>query len=230
MRKFLTLCVLMASAPHLVAAEGSAIRPESCVRLATAQYDNCSITNVFRCGDDAAPFWIESLDADNILTVETRNSDHGSQTLDFVGQGVTIRMAQTKAHPRDTITNGTAEDTVTGEFEIFGLSRPIFGQTTYGYAGETAEIAGVTFARIAFNGSISLPPPMPEMTGAGTYIYSDALDLMVEETVTFDADFGESYRLAHLSLSGQDGFGDETPGYGCGQLSLLRPSATGAPA
>jgi hypothetical protein len=222
MRNVLILACLTATAQPATAQEAT-LRPESCARLATVQYDNCSITNIFRCGDGVAAFWIESLDADDILTVETRNADHGSETLDFVGQGVSIRMTQTKAHPRDTITNGTADDSITGEFQIFGMSRPIVGQTSYGYAGEETVLAGVTFARIAFNGSVTLPPPMPAMTGGGTYLYSEDLDLLIEESVNFDAETdGETFRLAHLSLAGQDGFGDETPGYGCGQLSQLR--------
>ncbi len=225
---FLGLAIL--AAPQAVAQDLS-LRPASCVRVATAQYDNCSIDNIFRCSDDGIAFWIESLDANDLLTIETRNSDHGSLSVDFVGQGVTMFLSQSKAHPRDTILNGTAEDTITGEFELFGMKRPIFGETKYGHAGETAVLAGVTFARIAFNGIVTLPQPMPAMTGGGTYLYSDALDLLIEEEVLFDGGAGvEPYRLAHLSLPDQAGFGDETPGYGCGELSQLSRRSTEAPA
>lgn len=221
MRSFLALCITFLSAAPL-AAEDLTLRPQSCVRAATVQYDNCSIANIFKCTGQPAAFWIETLDSDNILTIETRNADHGSMTIAFVGQDISMKLTQTKAHPRDTIRIGSATDTVEGEMEIFGMKRPLSGRTSYGYAGETIVLAGETFGRIAFQGGIALPPPMPEMTGGGTFLYSDRLDLLIEEAVTIDAGTGlDGHNLSKLSLPGQAGFGDETPGYGCGELSKL---------
>jgi hypothetical protein len=225
------ILALSLAASHGAPANAQTVRPESCERIATAQLDNCSVANIFRCSGEVFTFWIETLDADNILTIETRNADHGSMSVIFVGQGVSMQVTQSKAHPRDTIRNGTAEDRVAGEFELFGMKRPIAGKTRYGHAGETTVLAGETFARIAFTGSVKLPPPMPEISGGGTLLYNDRLDLLVEEDVRYDAGSGaDSYRLSHLSLPGQARFGDETPGYGCGELSGLPPKGAEVPA
>ncbi|MDZ4088294.1 MAG: hypothetical protein U1E69_16015 [Tabrizicola sp.] len=213
-------CLTVCSA-SLAAADGSALRPESCSRLATAQYDDCSVANVFRCADGAPAFWIESRDAYG-LTVETRNLNHGSVMWDLVGQGMVVRLDQSKAHPRDTIQNGRAEDRIVGELELFGRTQPISGETSYGYFGETTVLAGETFARITFSGVIRMPPPVPDIDGGGLFLYSDRLDLLLEEEVRVDLETGSSvYRLTRLALSGQAGFGDETPRDGCGEISGL---------
>ncbi|MCU0829815.1 MAG: hypothetical protein MUE52_21165 [Tabrizicola sp.] len=230
MRLAILLCVTVCAAFPAEALDLSQ-RPESCERIATAQYDNCSIANIFRCPGEQAAFWIETLDADSILTIETRNADHGSQSIVFVGQDFSMRLVQSKAHPRDTILNGSAADTIVGELDMFGMVRPITGETRYSHAGETVVLAGETFARISFVGTVELPPPMPETVGDGTFLYSERLDLLVEEVVR--ADVGgviDASQLAHLALTGQDGFGDETPGYGCGELSGLPLLETEAPA
>lgn len=229
MRLAFLLCLTLGAALP-AAAEDLTSRPESCERTATAQYDNCSIANIFRCTGPSA-FWIETLDVDNILSIETRNADHGSQSIAFVGQDLSMRLAQSKAHPRDTILNGSAADTIVGEVEMFGMVRPISGETRYGHAGETTVLAAETFARISFVGTVVFPPPMPETAGGGTFLYSDRLDLLVEEAVRYDVGgVVDAYNLAHLALPGQDGFGDETPGYGCGELSRLSYPRTEAPA
>lgn len=229
MRLASVLGMAILAAPQAVA-EDLSLRPESCERLATVQYDNCSVTNTFRCADQSPAFWVEMVDADNMLTIETRNIDHGTQLWNFDGQGVTMRFSQSKAHPRDTIRNGSAEDTITGEVDLFGVVGPVSGETSYGHSGETMALAGESFARIAFQGSIVAPWPMPEIMGGGTFLYSDKLDLLIEEEVRVDHPVFEVYRLAHLALAGQNGFGDETPGYGCGQLSRLVPRTAEAPA
>ena len=229
MRLALLLCLTVCTASQ-AAADDLTLRPGSCERTATAQYDNCSIANIFRCTGQSA-FWIETLDVDNILSIETRNADHGSQSIAFVGQDFSMRLVQSKAHPRDTILNGSAADTITGEFEMFGMVRPISGESRYGHAGETSVLAGETFARISFVGTVVFPPPVPETVGDGTFLYSDRLDLLIEETVRYDVGgVVDAYSLAHLALPGQAGFGDETPGYGCGELSLLSHTRTEAPA
>jgi hypothetical protein len=207
-----------------VPAHAQFARPETCERIATTQFDNCTVSNIFRCEAEAFTFWIETLDADGALTVETRNADHGSMAYYFASEDASIQLTTTKAHPRDTIRLGAAEDLIAGELAIFGMTRPVSGQTRYGYAGETTELAGETLARIAFEGSIVLPPPMPDLSGGGSFLYSDRLDLLIEEEVRYEAALeGESYRLAHLALADQAGFGDETPGYGCGEMSFLVP-------
>lgn len=228
MRLAFSLGMAIFAAPQAVA-EDLSLRPESCARLATVQYENCSVTNTFRCTDQSVAFWIETVDADNILTIETRNADHGTQSWNFVGQDVIMRFSQSKAHPRDTIRNGSAKDTIEGEVDLFGVVGPVTGETSYSHAGETMTLAGESFARIAFQGAIVAPWPISEIVGGGTFLYSDKLDLLIEEEVRVDHPVAETYRLSHLALAGQDGFGDETPGYGCGQLSrLTRPIAEAA--
>lgn len=219
----LALVLGMVIGPALpVAAEPSTARPQGCERIATAQFDNCSVTNLFRCPDSTVAFWIETIDADGVMTIETRNPDHGTLSVIYVGQGVSMRMTQTAAHPRDTLRTGAAEDSLTGEMEMFGMTRAISGRTSYAHAGETTELAGETFARIAFTGTVELPPPMPETSGGGTFLYHEGRDLLIEERVSFDlGGIGETYSLAHLSLPGQARFGDKTPGYGCGEMSRL---------
>jgi hypothetical protein len=228
MRKSVVVALLTIQASRAVA-DDLPLRPESCERAATVQYDNCSIVNIFRCSTGAA-FWIESLDSDNILTIETRNADHGSTSISYVGQGASMHISQSTAHPRDTIRNGAASDKIVGLFGLFGMSRPISGETNYSHSGETDVLAGETLARIDFAGSVSFPPPMSEIKGSGTILYSDRLDLLIEEKIRFEIGSTlESYSLVHLSLPGQKGFGDETPGYGCGELSLMSRTATEAP-
>lgn len=206
-------------------------RPESCVRVATTQFDNCTVSNIFRCQAEAFTFWIETLEADGAVTVETRNADHGSMAYYFASVDASIQVTTTKAHPRDTIRLGAAEDHIAGQLTIFGMTRPVSGHTDYGYSGETTELAGETLARIAFNGSIVLPPPMPDLSGGGSFLYSDRLDLLIEEEVRYDGEMvGESYRLKHLSLPGQARFGDETPSYGCGEMSRMTPLDAQVPA
>jgi hypothetical protein len=141
-----------------------------------------------------------------------------------------MRLSQTEAHPRDTILTGSGEDTIVGEFELFGMTQPISGETKYSYTGETEVLAGDTLARIAFVGSVTMPPPMEKIEGTGTLLYSDKLDFLIEEEVRFDFGAGpETHRLKQLALPGQSGFGDETPGYGCGELSLMSGANTEAP-
>jgi hypothetical protein len=221
MRLTLALCL---AASFAVPVHAQTARPDSCERIATTQLDNCSVTNTFRCQGEAFSYWIENLDADAVLTIETRNANHGSMSVFYVGQDLSMEISQSKAHPRDTIQNGSAEDRIAGELEVFGMKRPISGQSQYGHAGETVVLAGETFARIVFTGAIQLPPPMPPLSGGGTLLYSDRLDLLIEEEVRYEAALeSESYRLAHLALADQAGFGDETPGYGCGEMSFLVP-------
>jgi hypothetical protein len=222
----IALAIVLASP---VVAEDLPLRPVGCERIATAQYDNCSIANVFRCPGEAA-FWIETLDKDNLLTIETRNADHGSMSVTYAGQDVSMQLTQSKMHPRDVIREGLGSDQVVGTFTMFGMSKPISGETEYSHIGETEVLAGETFARIAFVGSVTLPPPMPKMEGSGSFLYSDRLDLLVEEETRFNfSGAPETHRLAHLALPGQKGFGDETPGYGCGELSHLSLPMTKAP-
>lgn len=226
----LTLAMMIGAA-LAVPAHAQFARPESCERIATTQFDNCTVSNIFRCEAEAFTFWIETLDAHGALTIETRNADHGSMAFYFPSDGAAIEVTTTKAHPRDTIRLGAAEDLIAGELAIFGMTRPVSGQTRYGYAGETAELAGETLARIVFEGSIVMPPPMPKLSGGGSFLYSDRLDLLIEEEVRYDGEMsGNSYRLAHLSLPGQARFGDETPGFGCGEMSRLAPLDTQVPA
>jgi hypothetical protein len=224
-RLFLLFLGLAAAAP--VAAQDAPMRPLSCERIATAQFDNCSVTNAFRCDEGEIAFWIETIDDDNLLIIETRNPDHGTVSVDYVGQGISMRLSQSKAHPRDTIRNKLGSDTISGDIVLFGMLRPISGETSYVHAGETVDLAGRTFARISFKGSIQFPAPMPEIRGEGTLLYDGDLDLYVEERIAFDfGGDGDRYAIAHLALPGQEGFGDETPGYGCGVLSWLPQSST----
>jgi hypothetical protein len=226
----LVLVLPMAICPALSAtAEVLTVRPESCERLATAQFDNCSVANIFRCQGDEAAFWIETIDADNMMIAEARNVDHSTLSVAYLGQGASMRLSQSKAHPLDTIRDGSGKDIIEGEFRLFGMSRPVYGHTDYGHAGESTQLAGETFARIAFTGSVALPPPMPETKGDGTLLYSEKLDLLVEERVHYEVGGTvDAYNLSHLSLSGQARFGEEIPRFGCGELSFLPDNKTEA--
>jgi hypothetical protein len=228
MRKFVILACLVGPVTPVLA-QTVPQRPESCERKATAQFDNCSTTNIFRCDGEAFQFWTETLDGDGILVIETRNAAHGSMQVYYVGQDTSMEIYQSEAHPRDTIRNGTAEDTIDGTFELFGMRRPVSGRNSYSHDGETVSLADESFARIAFVGSVTLPPPMQEISGRGTFLYSDRLDLLIEEEVRYDFDgIADAYKLARLSLPGQKGFGDETPNVGCGEMSQMMPPATKA--
>jgi hypothetical protein len=230
MRTFLILACLACLAPPALA-QGLSQRPASCERVATAQYDNCSVVNHFRCTGESFAFWIETLDADAILMIELRNAAHGSMFVDYVGMGSSLTLSQTEAHPRDVIRTGSGSDQISGTFKLFGMSRPLSGNTSYGHAGETAEIAGEIFARISFAASVVFPPPVGDMGGSGTFLYSDRLDLLLEEEQRFDFSGAPAdYRLARLSLPGQTGFGDETPDIGCGEMSLVPLHAPQVPA
>ncbi len=221
MRVALALCLLTGSALP-VAAQGLLTRPESCKRIVTAQYDDCTVTNTFRCAEVEEPFWIESVDDDGLLTIETRNADHGSVRLEYLAEGVSMRVVQSKAHPRDIVVAGSGQDTIVGQFTVFGMTRPVTGKTSYAFAGEKADHPGTPFVRITFVGEVVMPYPMPAFVGSGSMLYSDALDVLIAEETRFDEGLVEKpINLTQLALSGDAGFGDEFPKYGCGELSRL---------
>lgn len=226
----LALVLPIAICPALdAAADDRTHRPEGCERVLTAQFDNCTVSNTFRCQNEAAAFWIETIDGDNLMAVEARNADHGTLSVDYVGQGLSMQISQSKAHPRDTVRNGSGADTILGTMNFFGMSRPLSGTTSYGHVGETRDLAGQTFARIAFYGSAVFPPPMPEAKGDGTLLYSAKIDVLIEERVHYDLGGKiEANNLVHLALPGQSGFGEEVPRHGCGELSFLSDHRTEA--
>jgi hypothetical protein len=187
--------------------------------------------NVFRCTGEPFAFWLETIDADAAQVIEMRNAAHGSMYIEYVGMNSSVQTWQSQAHPRDTIRTGSGADEILGTIEIFGMKRPISGKAAYSYSSEMTVLADEEFARIDFVGSVFLPPPMGEMRGSGTFLYSDRLDLLIEDETRLDyIGAPKNYRLARLSLPGQKGFGDETPGVGCGEMSQLSTRQTGAPA
>ncbi len=218
-RTAIALCLLAGTAPP-AASDEAFTRPESCERIATAQYDDCSVTNTFRCQDADQPFWVESIDADNFLMIETRNADHGTIKFDYVAEGLSMSLVQSKAHPRDVIRAGTGQDTIVGELTVFGMTRTISGATSYAHAGETVDHSGMVFARINFRQKVTMPYPVPSFEGSGSMLYNAVLDLLVAEDTRFDEGLpSEPVGLSRLSLPGHAGFGEENPQFGCGEYS-----------
>jgi hypothetical protein len=221
MRSVLILASIVSPAFPL-AAEVAPQRPKSCERIATAQYDNCSVTNLFRCTGEGFAFWVETVDAEFAMMVETRDATHSSLHIDYVGLDTSLSLTSSSPHPRDIVRDGSGADSITGSIEMFGLTRPVFGKTRYDHSGKKTLLAEQSFARIDYDGAVSFPPPMGDVQGSGSFLYNDALDLLIEEETRFDLGAGaESYRLARLSLPGQKGFADETPGVGCGEMSHM---------
>jgi hypothetical protein len=221
MRLLFALCLITAAGP--VCGQDALKRPQSCQLVATSQYDDCSVTNAYRC-DPAEPvaFWLEEIDSDGLLSIETRAADHGTTGLIFEGEGEVMRMTTVTEHPSRALITGQRLEEATGTLTMFGMKQSFAGSASYVYAGEMAEMAGTRFHRMDFGGSITFPDPVGSITIKGTYLFQEQLDLLIEETYEM-TDAGspvERVRLRSVTLDGQPGFGSTQPGYGCGELSL----------
>lgn len=225
---FLT-CHVFLSTPVL--AEVPLQRPDSCVRVATAQYSDCDVYNHFKCtGTSPVVYRVESVDESGVLTIETYDANHGAIGLsDSSGEMASSITTQTE-HPRLALETGLRNERFEGTINGFGATLTLQGQSTYRYTGERLKLTGETFHRMPFDAEVlSEGTAFGEdmgfsMTVEGSMLFTDKLDLWLEEASRskFDQDAEEVSNLRLLSLPGQDGFGDEAPMFGCSGISHLK--------
>jgi len=217
-------------APQVAAAADLFVRPASCVRIATSQYDICEVWNLFRCtGAGLQPYRAEDVDEEGVLAVATLDADYN--LVEGVDQGVdsSVTMTVEGSTFAEVIATEKGSNEMVGELRLLGMRRPIYGAGTTVYEGETVEWAGVVFHRIKADAYIDMPPPMGRMTGGGSVFYNADLDLAVDEIV-WTQGMGNDTRkqLKALALPGQLGFGAEMPSFGCQHVSGLDRPVKGA--
>jgi hypothetical protein len=210
--------------------EDVSVRPESCERLATIQYDDCEVENLFRCARrEGEYFRSEYADAYEIYSIQIEDPVSSTVDLHFLYQSGGTNLAYSGGTPADAIATGRSEQKITGFLSLFGMRRPISGESTYIYEGQTEEIGGLTYHLLISKDRAVLPPPMGEAQGSSVYLLNKEADLFIQKESNFSLLPGKvkTTRMVELSRPGQPGFTDEVARYGCGDISRLEAQSYG---
>lgn len=230
MRASLALCLTAGSA--LPSGADIFTRPEDCERLATVQYDNCRVENVFRCAKDTDKYIrIENADSEEFYSVWTYNFRTETASLNYRdGTETTYRYSGDQIE--DAVKHGSAQEHFESEIFMFGLRKPISGEHNYFYDGETEVIAGLEFHKLRAETVRVNPYPMGDDRSRQLLLLNTENDLAVvtEEADVSDPENTLTVRMKELALPGQAGFGDETARYGCAQISRADFDPTETPA
>lgn len=215
MRRFLALG-LIAGAALPAAAQDVLQRPEGCVLVATAQSDNCTAENYFRCPGRSA-FRLEVSDRKGGLQVQTYDADHGTLEIAYSDGGFRLKAKPKVQHPRVALKTGSIHERTTGTVYFKGSSQPSIYEGDYTYKGETRKLGGETFHRLSYSGLLSYPAVPETLTASGSVLFNERLDLRVAEVDVSDGRGGPARvtKLKSLALEGQKGFGSTKPKFGC---------------
>jgi hypothetical protein len=223
------LFAFIAGAASAVEADESiAIRPSSCLALATVQLNDCSVLNVFRCGDGATAFFrYEGHDADGPDLVNHMNLSYGlMQAAEGTGDEVYISRLKggVAEAPLDQIfSDGSAPFSYQADLSIFGISKPISTQGVHRALPGQVRVSGHALKRIRADISMELPAPAGTIEGWYMIYVSDALGLVFEGEGEISID-GNTDDLpsspASIALPEEAGFGTTIPDSGCGEISL----------
>jgi hypothetical protein len=199
-------------------------RPATCVLLATAQFDDCSIDNRYFCpAKEGAHFRIESFDAEGLTFVAIEEEDYRFRELiDKDGAGM-IFDKSLATHPRDVLTTGTGTQSGVGMLSVMGLKQRMSMIVTMTSIGETVSLAGKNWAVIDAQGQMTFPEPVGDVIADIRYAYLPEEDIIVEleSSSSYAGGVIEESRLQAVALENQPGFGSEQPAFGCGELSLV---------
>lgn len=221
MRAALTLCLLTGSlvgSAFPAAAEDVFQRPESCVRVATAQYDDCTVSNQFRCGAEGAVFGREeTYGPKGLLDVGTDFPDEQVLRFDSPIEGEDVVVRYVGGDLEEALREGTTNGSSVIELEGWPPEDSMTSDEVYRYFGETVEVAGKRFHRIDVTVTVSLSVTGRLFQTKEVRLYDDESELLVTEKSETKSNSmpDSSLALVTLALPGQPGFASETPIHGC---------------
>lgn len=217
MKTAFALC-LIAGAALPAGAEDSLQRPKGCVLVATVQDDHCAATNYFKCtGAGPVTYRKEVHYGGGQVEIHSYDANYGGLEIVSPAGGAHYTIRSSGDHPRAVIAAKKV-----GKIEHATISRGSKTQTAemvlnYTYSGKTRELGGVTFQRLEYATTIAFPASGSVLQTSGNNLYSEKLDLLVNELEVSDGQGGPSrkIKLKSLALDGQKGFGATKPKFGC---------------
>jgi hypothetical protein len=220
MRKFLILAFFAAPVTSAFA-EDVFVRPESCVHVATIQFDTCEVDRVFRCEViNSTLFWVERMEDHGLGSITIRNQNHAEHRLLEGGEERMTLSYSEAPHPRDILEVGNGERVASGVRRSFGTALTMEYREKLRARGDTIAISGHEVAVIVGQVTLEMPLPLGVVKAAVVYGYLADADLLVELEYRVHPE-ERSKVLRKLSLLGEEGFEDEHPRFGCGELARL---------
>lgn len=231
LKVLVTVGVIFAGA-GLASAEALASRPKGCVLVATTQNDRCEVENHFRCtGTGPVAFRTEFTDGNGGFEVQTFDANHGTIEIASARGGFRITAKTVTDHPREVVAKGSGQERAKGRFSSKGNSQGSSLSLDLAHIGQSRRLAGKTFQRISYAGTLTYPESSTRFVVSGSRLYSAELDLLIAEVDVPDGK-GKPVRptkLKSLALEGDRGFGSTSPAYGCAPISSLALPRSEAP-
>lgn len=214
---------LIACAAAPAAAEDLFQRPEVCVLFATAQYDDCTVTNMFDCpalGLERSETWRRD-GLHEVSQGSVSDQQHFTQAAATTGS---IRFQAVGDTLDDVVASGTGNGGGVGEYQVYGMWLPVTIHFAGRHEGETRRIGDVSFEVIQTRQDFQFPYPAEVIVQDFTILYDPVTKISILERrapVSGMPGNPPTTRLTRLSLQGQAGYGAEVPVDGCPAISGL---------
>ena len=222
---------LIAGAAGSAAAEDVLKRPESCVLVATAQYDDCTVDNQFSCVTaEEHSYRTETFGASGLEMLWTENWESRTGELkDFTDPDAgDMRFRFEGGDLEEAIKTGWTRGSFEVDVEDVDGWFTLQADETYVHDAEIVELAGASFAKVKRSEVMHDEGTNWRYRTESVLLYNMALDLVVmEESRSEDSPVT---RLVSLALPGQPGFGSESPTHGCLETSGLTADTVEVPA